>query len=745
MSQGLLMGKEALRQGRYSDAIQWLESFCQESANPLSPEVVQAQMGLARAYEHNGQADQAKTLYQHLRDQPNPQIQAWAEKALQQLTFRQQGAHAQHTATAAAASEATVQLDPPQAPASGDPSDHSPLPAEGLGARATSSSAELPLAATAIPADPPSPQAASRSPQAGVKIPITSSAGRLDLALYGTLGVIGILLLVVIFRHFPGFFQVYRPLPKALITLSLTANLAVLAYWGAPLLLDTIQSLLYQTRWVSISEIERYSPEAVRLIRRICTQKNLKQPQLGVINDPIPVAFAYGSQADNARLVVSQGVFKYLEEDEIATVYAHELGRILHRDLLGVTVASFPALVFYWIYATTTRLGEGKGKRGRKDLIGHVAPLAYLLYLVGSYPLFYLSRVGTYYADHFAAEATGNPNGLSRALVKLAHGTLQERKGLQQANPLLEGTRFLGITDPKTAYAAGTAYQAAADPLKMGRVFLWDLVNPWAEWMQVNSTHPLPGRRIRVLALYAERLGLNGEYEMSQVAAEGRKLDQRQLRATFLPDLLFYAAEVVGLLAGWLVGLILYLALFRELRVIFGAMIVGFGLGMIIKSFFLFPNPRSAAETDILTLMSDPYASPVRSKPVRFTGELFGRGKVGYQLGSELKLQDATGMIPLRFTSRFGPLGNLFSGMKAIRPLVGSEVVATGWLRRGIAPWLDLSQAETSGKTARSHPRVWLCIFGALVILSGILVALYLPAYWPRIPNPLQWLWRSPY
>ncbi|MGF1575605.1 MAG: hypothetical protein ACFCU9_06610 [Cyanophyceae cyanobacterium] len=140
--------------------------------------------------------------------------------------------------------------------------------------------------------------------------------------------------------------------------------------------------------------------------------------------------------------------------------------------------------------------------------------------------------------------------------------------------------------------------------------------------------------------------------------------------------------------------------------------------------------------SNIGQLLLDPRASPVGLQRV-----MFGRGREGYQLGSKLRLSDNTGILPIRFVSPLGPLGNMFGGFKGITPLLGKPVVVKGWLRRGTTPWLDPGRIEGSGQTVRSHGGRWLILFGGGMIDLGILVwlryawvILYLdPRFWDQL------------
>jgi hypothetical protein len=350
--------------------------------------------------------------------------------------------------------------------------------------------------------------------------------------------------------------------------------------------------------------------------------------------------------------------------------------------------------------------------------------MAYVFYVVGEYLLLYLSRTREYYADHFAAEVTGNPNGLSRALVKIAYGILEEGKRSKEPSIVLQGTRALGIADPKSAAFTGTAYRVAAEPQKVGRVFLWDMFNPWAWWMELSSTHPLTGKRVRALSTYAEQLGLGTEFDMGRVMREGRTLNRQKLYGSFATDVIMLWADKAGAIIGLLLGVI-FAAKTHSIAALFSPALIGFGFGTLLKMVFMYPDFHHAPDTDVLSLMSDPYASPLRGRAVRLAGEVIGHGDAGYKFGSDLKMQDPTGMIYLRYASRFGPLGNFLFGMSQANSFVNREVSVVGWFRRGVMPWVDLVKMDCPSKwRVTSHPRFWLLVLG----VGSIALGFFLPS-----------------
>lgn len=572
---------------------------------------------------------------------------------------------------------------------------------------------------------PKASQKAGRAVTTGMKLAMGGVGGSLALAsgvtmtlLFGMVLALGLSLVFILGND--------NPLQGLAIAIGITLVFNITAFFISPFIMDLTQGWLYQTRWVELAEVETLSPETAKVIRQVCEQKKLKTPRLGIINDQNPTAFTYGSLPNSARLVVSQGLFTYLDDDEIATVYAHELGHIVHWDFAVMTVASTLVQICYLIYSTARRFGRGGGDSKIKDAMQTAALVAYVFYVVGTYLVLYLSRTREYFADHFAAESTGNPNGLSRALVKIAYGILEEGSRTQEPSRLIEGTRALGIYDHKAAASTGTAYRIASDTQKIGRVFLWDMFNPWGWWMELNSTHPLTGKRVRALSNYAEQLGLPTEFDMGRVIGEGKTLNKSRLYGNFFLDVVLYGAETIGFLIGLVTGVIL-LSSSPNTGLVLGAPLIGLGIGILIKALVMFPDYKQAPETDILTLMSDPYASPLRGQPTKLEGQLIGRGDAGYKFGSDLKIQDRSGMLYLHYASRFGPIGNFLFGMKRVQSLIGEQVGAVGWFRRGVAPWMDLIQLQSeNGTIVNSYHRFWSFILGGGSIILGVVLIMFL-------------------
>jgi heat shock protein HtpX len=156
------------------------------------------------------------------------------------------------------------------------------------------------------------------------------------------------------------------------------------------------------------------------IVSRLAQRMNIPMPKLWLIPDNSPNAFATGRNPEHASVAFTAGILAAMSDDEIEGVIAHELGHVLHRDILISSVAATIAAAITFL----ARLGfffggsardederEGGGIGGLLMLI--LAPIAAMLIQMA------ISRSREYDADAASAKYTGNPNNLISALRKL--------------------------------------------------------------------------------------------------------------------------------------------------------------------------------------------------------------------------------------------------------------------------------------------------------------------------------------
>ncbi|HIH49568.1 TPA: M48 family metalloprotease, partial [Candidatus Woesearchaeota archaeon] len=205
--------------------------------------------------------------------------------------------------------------------------------------------------------------------------------------------------------------------------LAITIIFNLVMWLVGPTLSDFMYRWFYRATFYKEEDLK--GKKFATFIRKVCDKHKIPYPTIGIIPDNNPTAFTYGSGPWNSRIVLSEGLFHYLNEDELEAVIAHELGHIVHKDFIVMAVASLLLQILYQLYVIFARgsmsRGSALGKRGSKDddgssliIIGYVS---LLFYYIGMYVLLFLSRLREYYADEFSAQETGDPNLLSSALI----------------------------------------------------------------------------------------------------------------------------------------------------------------------------------------------------------------------------------------------------------------------------------------------------------------------------------------
>jgi Zn-dependent protease with chaperone function len=543
-------------------------------------------------------------------------------------------------------------------------------------------------------------------------------------------------------------------LPIALaLSIGLTCVWSFLVWLISPVVMDLIQRWVYKARNITLDELGRERPAIANFVAAVCQKHGVPVPRLKMIDDMTPQAYCYGSRAGNARLVVTRGILHYLDDEEAKAVYGHELGHIVHRDFIVMTVAATLLQILWNVYIVARNV---RGKNNSRPLFP-IALAALGFYWFGQYMLLFLSRSREYYADSFSAEETGNANSLSLALVKIAYGLTREAPTPVSVK-LMGGTRALGISDPKAGGAAGVAFQATGGAAvidqqraayggatssaaamqipafldsvrRTEKVMLFDLYNPWATVLELGSTHPLTGKRIRALGEQAAARGQQPLLSLDRVDAAGHALDMGRMYGTFFFEIAIYFMPFIT--AAMSLMLVLGLSFFAGAGMIgpgVGLVVAAIGLGMTIKGFYRFGPLSQPSATTVLDLMSDPYASPLRGKPVTLAGTIIGRADAGNRIGEDFVIEDQSGgIMPINYESPFGFLGNWWFAARKLNKLVKDRVQVVGWFRRGITQQIDLESMQTNaaGKVS-SYTAFWGKAGGIFVLLGGLALAVVL-------------------
>jgi heat shock protein HtpX len=182
---------------------------------------------------------------------------------------------------------------------------------------------------------------------------------------------------------------------------------------------DTVAMKAMRAREVSPQE----APELHGMIERLCALADMPKPRVGVADTDLPNAFATGRSPKRSVVVVTTGILRRLDAEELEGVLAHELSHVAHRDVLVMTVASSAGIVAGML-TRGAQYGAifGGGRRDNNSGLPVwlvVLVVSLITYAVSFLLLKLLSRYRELSADRAGAYLTMKPQALASALQKI--------------------------------------------------------------------------------------------------------------------------------------------------------------------------------------------------------------------------------------------------------------------------------------------------------------------------------------
>jgi Zn-dependent protease with chaperone function len=802
-------GLDALQQANYSDAIAHFEAVRETELDDSL--VTQASQALVTAYQRSGDWESAIALCQNLTHHPDPNVHEWATSTLADLNANYLAAPSN---TSASESTGFVPFNPTPSQ-SQTPQQRTPLKIKqrltdstkrlfsnaktqdtqtsstptqgkvdsrrlanaGISGNSRSNSASTAQNPSLLPASysPPStPVSSLFTPR-----PRWRNSGRaenwspLKRAKLRRLWLVEIVTLVALFGVLEVFvrfvmqttnatlvkfpflspIQLFYRDPAQAIAISLAILLIV-----SPWLLDTLLKYFHGLESLPLTQLASRSPEAAKVVQRLCRQRKLPIPTLGILPTDAPVALTYGNLPWTARIVVSQGLLAQLADDEVASIYAGQLGHIAHWDIilmsLGVLILQIPYTIYWQVAQGGERFADFVERKlpsyGRflpaivRGITGAIASISYGIYWLLSLPLLWLSRARVYYSDRLAVETTGNPNGLTRALLKIALGITEEIQHDRKTSGLLESFDLLLPVGYRQALTLGSC--SPHTPFET--VLQWDCTNPYRDWLIVSASHPLLGERAAMLGRNAQFWKLDPELNLSAIASGGARsaiAPPARTPAAWLSKLtnapkafpLLQSAVFFGLLLGiilrgllWAMGQIgdrlniwQVIWMHNARPFLDACILIAFSLSLFLWINRYFPDIKPSTvrtEPKLGEFFANPATLPPDSEPVQITGKLLGRRGLLNWLGQDLILQTSTGLVRLHFSSFLGPLGNLLPKPNRPSNLVDQQVTVTGWFRRSVTPWIDIETLRSQGgKVTQANYPLWLTLLALAAAVWG--------------------------
>ncbi len=268
-----------------------------------------------------------------------------------------------------------------------------------------------------------------------------------------------------------------NPYLFTLLALILAAFFNFISYYYS----DSI--VIRMTRAKVIQESD--NPTLFRVVRNVSQKAGMPMPKVAIVESAQPNAFATGRGPEKAVVCATSGILRTLTPEELEVVIGHEVGHVIHRDVLISSIAATMAgaisfignIAFYSMW-----FGGFSGNRNRQGNGSFILLLvaAILIPLGASFVQLGISRGDEYDADEYGAKLTRNPGGLITALEKIT--------------ARVETKSFSGAQDKGPSPATGS---------------LW-IVNPIKghSLLELFSTHPSLQHRVERLKKVARDLNI---------------------------------------------------------------------------------------------------------------------------------------------------------------------------------------------------------------------------------------------
>jgi heat shock protein HtpX len=257
--------------------------------------------------------------------------------------------------------------------------------------------------------------------------------------------VIAVLLLFV--GYFLGLYFFQSGTGGLIIAFIVWAFMAMLAYFQG----DSILLSLAKAKKIGPDD----APRLFNVVEEMKIASGLeKMPDVYIIDDPAPNAFATGRDPSKASVAITSGLLQRLNRDELQGVIGHEISHIKNRDVLlmsicGVMLGTIVILSWYasrfLLWGSLSGVGSSGRRSSRSSSGGGGAQVVILvvgLILMILAPIlaqliyYAISRKREYLADASSALYTRYPEGLASALEKIGASPQQLKSANQATAPM---------------------------------------------------------------------------------------------------------------------------------------------------------------------------------------------------------------------------------------------------------------------------------------------------------------------
>ncbi|MDP2703828.1 MAG: M48 family metallopeptidase [bacterium] len=196
--------------------------------------------------------------------------------------------------------------------------------------------------------------------------------------------------------------------------------MAIVSYWSS----DKIALAMAKAQQV---KEKKDNPYLWNMVENLCITAGLPMPRIYTTPEKQINAFATGRDPQHAAIAVTRGALERLENEELEGVLAHELSHVGNRDILVSTIAVILAGVISLLadfFLRSMIFGGFRGRSNNGNAGGYLMLIGIALSIlapIGAMLIqFAISRKREFLADASGALLTRYPEGLAKALEKIA-------------------------------------------------------------------------------------------------------------------------------------------------------------------------------------------------------------------------------------------------------------------------------------------------------------------------------------
>jgi heat shock protein HtpX len=210
-----------------------------------------------------------------------------------------------------------------------------------------------------------------------------------------------------------------------LVGLALDVSLGILALVFA-VVYGVFALLRSRSLIARMTGAEEVAGDELKLLRRVVENVSIGAglpvtPEVRIVNDPAPNAFAAGLRPTKSYVGVTTGLLRTMPKRELEAVLAHEISHVRNRDTYLMTMATVFAGVIALIADVGFRALAYGGRSRKAGII--VLAVAIVGFLLAPYAALLLrmslSRRREFLADAGAAEILNDPEAMGLALRRL--------------------------------------------------------------------------------------------------------------------------------------------------------------------------------------------------------------------------------------------------------------------------------------------------------------------------------------